>query len=464
MRKISLSLLLIFLFFELSSQTYLEVLWKQSETYSKELKINLLDYENTLLEYNSRYSLFYPSFYISTNYDYIRLETPKDLNKYPLKYYTSFGFDWDSMGGTSLQTSISYEMNRYILDSLEELSVDNSGYNQNPVLSLSINQSLLPYYLQGKAKNPFLLSYDNQFKSAQNSILTVMAGIKTNITDYFIQLRKLLRNQIILTNQIEMQTILCDAAFIKLEQGSITQLDYWNYESSLNEYQNNLCEVTLQIDNIKRELELLCGNINYAEINNELPASSIRLLEKDYTLETFEIQKDELDNNLIISRQNNAPSLSITGSYSYDLDAVKLEKTKEAWSSSGEKKWTVSVGFSISPKNVNQINKEKAAYRNNIQSLEEQKTIYLENKTEEISTYKKLITYYTDVQSQKKKNVEKQNAYYEAMQDKYNRGLCSELDLLQAKLIYDNSKFDLENINDSLWYYNFLLYQLEVEK
>ena len=329
---------------------------------------------------------------------------------------------------------------------------------------MSINQSLLPYYLQGKAKNPFLLSYDNQFKSAQNSMLTVMAGIKTNITDYFIQLRKLMRNQIILTNQIEMQTILCDAAFIKLEQGSITQLDYWNYESSLNEYQNNLCEVTLQIDNIKRELELLCGNINYAEINNELPVSSIRLLEKDYTLEAFEIQKEELDNNLIISRQNNAPSLSITGSYSYDLDAVKLEKTKEAWSSSGEKKWTVSVGFSISPKNVNQINKEKAAYRNNVLSLEEQKTIYLENKTEEISTYKKLITYYTDVQSQKKKNVEKQKAYYEAMQSKHNRGLCSELDLLQAKLIYDNSKFDLENINDSLWYYNFLLYQLEVEK
>lgn len=451
-----------FLIFQnLFCQSYLESLWEQSEINSKELKLAKLEYENAFLDYQARYAVFIPSFFISTNYDFLKLDSPIDLNKYPLKYYFNFGLEWEIPGGTTISSSLTYEMDRHILNSLEELSVDNSGYNQNPVLSVNINQSLLPFYFQGKAKNPAIQSYVNQLRSANNSYLSTVAGVKISVVELFIQLRKLLRNEQMLTNQIKLQSIICESAFVKLEQGSLTQVDYWNYESSLIEYENNLFENKMQLEQIKKELELICGEIDYSLINNELPESNIKLLSKDMTLESLQIQMDELDNNLILTRQNYAPSLILGGSYSYDLEAQKVQELKQAWSKNGEKKWTVTIGLQISPKNITQINTSKAIYKNNVNNLEEQKNIYLINKTEQIQNYKKIILYYEQVQNQKEQNVKKQKTYLEAIQDKYKRGLCSDLDLLQAQLIFENTVSDLENIKDALWYNRFQLSQME---
>ena len=453
----------ILLFFSINTifaQSYLELLWEQAENNSIELNINRLEFENKVLDYDSRYYSFIPSFYTSTNYDFKTSQTPENLYKYPMNYYTTFGFEWLIPGGTTFSSYIKYDMNRYVLNSLEEISVDNTGYNQNPVISFTLSQSLLPYYFQGKSKNPIILSYENNFKTAQINFFSSIADTKKSVADYFIQLRKLIRNKTILENQIKLQSILCETAAYKFAQGVISQIDYWEYENKLYEYQNNLNEIQLQLENLRNAFELLTGNIDISLIDSQLPDYKIKLLQEDNYLISFEIQEKELENNLILLRQNYSPTIQLSGSYSYNLDATKTNELKQAWSTEGEKKWTVTLGLSLSPENINQINKASLTYKNNLKTLEEQKRIYLKNKKETINYYKKNILFYEEMKNQKTENIKKQESYLNAIKDRHKRGLCSDLDLLQAGLIFQNAKFDLENIEDVLWYFNFLLFQL----
>lgn len=439
------------------SQTPLELLWEKALQNSLEIRISSLELDNTEISYKARNAQYIPSFSFSAYSEFI--ESEAGLTQFPIEGISQLGIQWNIPGGTKLQTSISYEVNRYVLNSLEEESYENTGYEQNPEISLSLSQSLLPFWIQWMDGNPVQNIYKNQRTLSVNSYNNIIADVKKSVTEKYIQLRKLYRTIHLLENQIQIQRTLLEVAQQKVYAGTLSQIELWNYESNLQNYKNNLNETLFQFEQIKQEISNACGEDEFNNLDAELPSYKIRFLEKDMTLESIELQKAELKNQLIITKQNYAPSLTIQGSYKYALDAVGMENLVDAWDGEGVNNWTVTCGISIYPENLSYIKTAKLQYEINKESLELQEAVYIKNKNISKANLQTYIAYYKELLQQAKSDYEQKNIYLDAIKNKRKRGECTELDVKQAELMRENASIEIKNLEDVIWYYQFLEYQ-----
>ena len=439
------------------SQTPLELLWEKALQNSLEIRISSLELDNTEISYKARNAQYIPSFSFSAYSEFI--ESEAGLTQFPIEGISQLGIQWNIPGGTKLQTSILYEVNRYVLNSLEEESYENTGYEQNPEISLSLSQSLLPFWIQWMDGNPVQNIYKNQRTLSVNSYNNIIADVKKSVTEKYIQLRKLYRTIHLLENQIQIQRTLLEVAQQKVYAGTLSQIELWNYESNLQNYKNNLNETLFQFEQIKQEISNACGEDEFNNLDAELPSFKIRFLEKDMTLESIELQKAELKNQLIITKQNYAPSFTIQGSYKYALDAVGMENLVDAWDGEGVNNWTVTCGISIYPENLSYIKTAKLQYEINKESLELQEAIYIKNKNISKANLQTYIAYYKELLLQAKSDYEQKNIYLDAIKNKRKRGECTELDVKQAELMRENASIEIKNLEDVIWYYQFLEYQ-----
>lgn len=439
------------------SQTPLELLWEKALQNSLEIRISSLELDNTEISYKARNAQYIPSFSFSAYSEFI--ESEAGLTQFPIEGISQLGIQWNIPGGTKLQTSISYEVNRYVLNSLEEESYENTGYEQNPEISLSLSQSLLPFWIQWMDGNPVQNIYKNQRTLSVNSYNNIIADVKKSVTEKYIQLRKLYRTIHLLENQIQIQRTLLEVAQQKVYAGTLSQIELWNYESNLQNYKNNLNETLFQFEQIKQEISNACGEDEFNNLDAELPSYKIRFLEKDMTLEFIELQKAELKNQLIITKQNYAPSFTIQGSYKYALDVAGMENLVDAWDGEGVNNWTVTCGISIYPENLSYIKTAKLQYEINKESLELQEAIYIKNKNISKANLQTYIAYYKELLQQAKSDYEQKNIYLDAIKNKKKRGECTELDVKQAELMRENASIEIKNLEDVIWYYQFLEYQ-----
>lgn len=439
------------------SQTPLELLWEKALQNSLEIRISSLELDNTEISYKARNAQYIPSFSFSAYSEFI--ESEAGLTQFPIEGISQLGIQWNIPGGTKLQTSISYEINRYVLNSLEEESYENTGYDQNPEISVSLSQSLLPFWIQWMGGNPVQNIYKNQRTLSVNSYNNIIADVKKSVTEKYIQLRKLYRTIHLLENQIQIQRTLLEVAQQKVYAGTLSQIELWNYESNLQNYKNNLNETLFQFEQIKQEISNACGEDEFNNLDAELPSFKIRFLEKDMTLESIELQKAELKNQLIITKQNYAPSFTIQGSYKYALDAAGMENLVDVWDGEGVNNWTVTCGISIYPENLSYIKTAKLQYEINKESLELQEAVYIKNKNISKANLQTYIAYYKELLQQAKSDYEQKNIYLDAIKNKKKRGECTELDVKQAELMRENASIEIKNLEDVIWYYQFLEYQ-----
>ena len=439
------------------SQTPLELLWEKALQNSLEIRISSLELDNTEISYKARNAQYIPSFSFSAYSEFI--ESEAGLTQFPIEGISQLGIQWNIPGGTKLQTSISYEINRYVLNSLEEESYENTGYDQNPEISVSLSQSLLPFWIQWMGGNPVQNIYKNQRTLSVNSYNNIIADVKKSVTEKYIQLRKLYRTIHLLENQIQIQRTLLEVAQQKVYAGTLSQIELWNYESNLQNYKNNLNETLFQFEQIKQEISNACGKDEFNNLDAELPSFKIRFLEKDMTLESIELQKAELKNQLIITKQNYAPSFTIQGSYKYALDAAGIENLVDVWDGEGVNNWTITCGISIYPENLSYIKTAKLQYEINKESLELQEAVYIKNKNISKANLQTYIAYYKELLQQAKSDYEQKNIYLDAIKNKRKRGECTELDVKQAELMRENASIEIKNLEDVIWYYQFLEYQ-----
>ena len=439
------------------SQTPLELLWEKALQNSLEIRISSLELDNTEISYKARNAQYIPSFSFSAYSEFI--ESEAGLTQFPIEGISQLGIQWNIPGGTKLQTSISYEINRYVLNSLEEESYENTGYDQNPEISVSLSQSLLPFWIQWMGGNPVQNIYKNQRTLSVNSYNNIIADVKKSVTEKYIQLRKLYRTIHLLENQIQIQRTLLEVAQQKVYAGTLSQIELWNYESNLQNYKNNLNETLFQFEQIKQEISNACGEDEFNNLDAELPSYEIRFLEKDMTLESIKLQKAELKNQLIITKQNYAPSFTIQGSYKYALDAAGMENLVDVWDGEGVNNWTVTCGISIYPENLSYIKTAKLQYEINKESLELQEAVYIKNKNISKANLQTYIAYYKELLQQAKSDYEQKNIYLDAIKNKKKRGECTELDVKQAELMRENASIEIKNLEDVIWYYQFLEYQ-----
>ena len=136
-----------------------------------------------------------------------------------------------------------------------------------------------------------------------------------------------------------------------------------------------------------------------------------------------------------------------------------MENLVDAWDGKGVNNWTVTCSISIYPENLSYIKTAKLQYEINKESLELQEAVYIKNKNISKANLQTYIAYYKELLQQAKSDYEQKNIYLDAIKNKRKRGECTELDVKQAELMRENASIEMKNLEDVIWYYQFLEYQ-----
>lgn len=436
------------------SETELEMMWDKCAENSRSLKIQQIQKEQA--EVNEEFAdfIYLPTFTLAAESSFS--EKYDEIKKYPYNADGTLTTTFPIPGGGYISTEIEYEMNRYIMNSASPLSPDSVGYDQIPKVTVAYVQSLNPFFLHGN-KNPVKRNLENKTKIENISYESAVLSSKMQVASKYIQLRRYARLIANIENELSFLNYTIDSLETNKSRGIVTAAEIWNYQNKIVEYNESLLSYIQQRENLIKELEVLCGDFETFDLNAELPQNFFCTPEYDFTLRQFALQRENLKMQRILEGQSYAPKLGFQGSASYNIEAAQKNALGEQWRNrNGSFLWTVGVSFEFSPENMSHLKRDKILYEKNQEILGEQEELYIKNKQNSVEMYGKIISYYEILLSQSKESKENKKKYYESMQIQFERGINTELDLMQSKLTLDSAETIVKNYEDIIWYYIWL--------
>lgn len=224
-------------------------------------------------------------------------------------------------GGASLNGSISTmaDMDEDLRDSMN--------------LSIGLSQGLYPYWIQGIRKDPALQNYELNEKSQEYRRSISYRDLILQFTNQVIQFRYYSRQIVYLEKVLELEQMELES-FRELNlkgQVSATELwakerTYWDDELRLLSYKEGFLEAQSRI---KRSTGIQFKNGDEISLPDE---TMYELFKSEYIgdtpLELGELitRRQELENRIVLRKQNNAPSISINFNCTPDF------RDTESWS------------------------------------------------------------------------------------------------------------------------------------
>ena len=366
-------------------------------------------------------------------------------------------------GGTTI--SISGET------SIKKECINNEYYlSQNPNVSISLQQSLLPFWGQGKLKDPIIENKDLQKQYYYNQLLNTKKNILINLAQNFIysliyqKQIQISQNSLILINeQIEAVKQLKSTG--ASSQSKITELlnNKWssqqdlvnikaNFESSIQSLKT-LCNCNLNNISINQLDNIIISTDDFINLIQEATGNSL-----DFVEENYQLKLKMLSINRCLEKQNSAPIVSISIQPSWNLELQKENEWLDAWKNlNSPSNWSATVGINLSPLISATVKQDKKQYKFNYDSLVNSFIAYEKQKEFILHQYQNLYEQY------QKQLVEITNLYNESlieltdMEKQYTTGAISKID-------YDSIKFRVENCNLNMeinelyvWLYDFLI-------
>ncbi|MBQ8681025.1 MAG: TolC family protein [Treponema sp.] len=454
LRRVFYILLLFFFCAFAFSESELETLWAKCAENSRSLKIQQIQKEQA--EVNEEFAdfVYLPTFTLAAESSFS--EKYDEIKKYPYNADGTLTTTFPIPGGGYISTEIEYEMNRYIMNSSASLSPDSVGYDQIPEVTVAYVQSLNPFFLHGN-KNPVKRNLENKTKIENISYESAVLSVKMQVASKYIQLRRYARLIANIENELSFLNYTIDSLETNKSRGIVTAAEIWSYQNKIVEYNESLLSYIQQRENLIKELEVLCGDFETFDLNAKLPQTLSCTPEYDFTLRQFALQRENLKMQKILEGQSYAPKLGFQGSASYNIEAAQKDSLTDQWKDkNGSLLWTVGLSFEFSPENMARLKRDKILYEKNQKILSEQEELYIKNKRNSIEMYGKIISYYEMLLSQSKESKENKKKYYESMQIQFERGINTELDLMQSKLTLDSAETIVKNYEDIIWYYTWL--------
>lgn len=342
--------------------------------------------------------------------------------------------------------------------------------SQNPNISFSLSQSLLPFWIQGKLKNPEKLSASQQKEYCYYQLLYTKKTVLQNLVQNYIytliyekQIQSYENSILLIDKQIEVVKELMNLG--ATSQAKITELQNskWNY-------QQDLLSVQASFLGYIQNLKTICGS-NFDEsflLNEYINLSStddfitklIGITDNisDPLEKSYQLKIDILKTKRILEKQNSAPILSISVQPTWNLEQKKQNDWKDAWQDlNSPTSWSTTVNVNLSPLISATATKSKKQFNLDYESAENSYNAYLIQKNFVLQQYQTILKQYK-LQSKKISNLYKTGMNeLQDLQTQYKEGAISMLDYDSVKVQIENCKLNMEIIELYIWLYEVLL-------
>lgn len=377
-------------------------------------------------------------------------------------FSSSVTFSQPLPGGTSINLTAGASFNA--ADVLEDRFL-----SQNPNISLSLSQSLLPYWAQGKLRNPAKLSAKQQKEYYYNQLLYTKKTVLQNLVQNFIY-ATIYKNQIqIYTNSISLLDEQIEVSKQLLKSGAINQAQITELQSSKWSYQQDLMSTQASFISYIQNIKTICGN-DFE--NNVLPYGTKNLPGMDdFTKEilsitdnisdplekSYQLKIQLLKTNRTLEKQSSAPTLSLSVQPAWSFESKKQDEWKDAWKDlDSPSSWTATLGVNLSPLLSASVNKNKKQYELEYEAAENTFNAYITQKNFVLEQYKSILDEYK-IQLEEITNLYNAgNSELQDLETQFTAGAISKLDYDSVKVRVENCRLNMEIIELYVWMYEVL--------
>jgi hypothetical protein len=366
----------------------------------------------------------------------------------------------------------SYSLARDLLET-STIEKQDWGFSQDLQLSISLSQSLNPWWLHSR-NNPYNRMALIQQRLTKNDYNGIIKDMLFSSMSAYIRLRKIERNSIHIKEMLKMYDALLDSYQKMYTSGGVSWRDYesiraekWEYESNLFSLENDRLSVQgdlykltgAVIENTSREPLVEPDNALFMQVFTDIQKQELNSLNEKSII----LQKENLEMGRLIDGQTNAPKIKLSWGTLYKLPVKPDGSLWDAWTDDDnwndniKNNWSLGVILDLSSllSPVNRRNTLQYNMENRI--LEE---LYKSNETakqKDISLYKMTIKALEEQINRLSIIIENENVRVMEDEEQKNRGVITANDFMQEQLAYNEKLTLLNNLNDDLWFYNFVM-------
>ncbi len=358
-------------------------------------------------------------------------------------------------GGLALSTSVDYEMSKDLADPYQKPSKTNTAYTHIPSASITLSQSLCPFWLQGLKKDPATLQLAYNLEQKELSKKLQEKNVIQEVTYNFILLRQNQRFIECTEKKIALYDENIRAMQESAAQGEITAYEVWKLGEERWECRQNLDGYYSSRQNAYETLCRYCGSGCVEKLMDELPESETALYEEHLDSKILENGMQQVCNNYALQRQSEAPILSLKGNF---FEYTNLEK-KVPFNYVKEKNylaWSFTLALDFSELSLHKNRLQKSGLKTSLESYANQ---IAENR-KQTETRERQYDYMVDlyVESLQKDSMiaDNRKQYAIDVEKMYKSGDCSYLDMLSAQTDYQSALCRVQNDKDLLWFYQWM--------
>jgi hypothetical protein len=374
--------------------------------------------------------------------------------------------------GSILNLNGSYSLARDLLET-STIEKQDWGFTQDLQFGIGLSQSLNPWWLHG-GRNPYIRMAAIQQNLSKNDYNGAVKDMLFSSINTYISLRKSERSIAHINDTLEMYDELLDAYRSLYASGSVSWRDYekiraekWEYESNLFTLENNrvsaqsdLYRLTgIVIENISSEPLISPDNPIFMQIFTGIQKQELNSLEEKSII----LQKENLEMGRLISRQSNAPKISLTWGTQYKLPIKSADSLRDAWTDDDnwndniKNNWSVNLAIDLSAL-LSPVNyRDTLQYSEENRSLEELFKTAAIAKQKDISLNKMTIKKLEEQILRLSLIVENENIRVKEDEALKNRGVITASDYRREQLACDEKQTVLYNLQDDLWFYTFIM-------
>ena len=413
------------------------------------------DYEKEVLSAKYLNGTYAPRVSLSSSSTLLKDAKTNDL---PESFLSRMTYAQPLPGGTSISLEADYGFNSAAYDELYYLK-------QQPGLSLTLSQSLMPFWIQGQIKDPVKLSTKKREDYYFYQLQYIKKNIWSTLAQYYVYALTAKNEINIYKNSVSLYEMQVDSIKALKAQGKVSQAALMELENSKWNAEQNLMSAEADYFSNVQKLKTICGQNFDEELlepfeDNEkyLSTSFFDDEDTDPLEETYKLKLEILKSSRVTEKQAGAPVLNLSLQPEFDLKATKKEDWQKAWDDMDSPgKWTFGIGLDLSSMISGLASQNKKKYQIEYKTALESYNLYLEGRKFILQQYEGLLQQYLNQQ-------ERINFLYDSglkeLSDykiQFEKGEISKFDYESARVRVENCRLKKESINSYVWLYELLV-------
>lgn len=439
----------------------LQKLWECVLDNNFDLLMSEDDLNEVNLKIKNSWKKYLPDVSIRTSADFSTGDS--DYERVPDDIVAAINLNEQLPGGRMLSVGPTVSLSKGIANYEKSISIDNMKFTDSMNLSISYYRYLAginpAYVFKDIELEKLLLSGKLQEMSKEVKIQEILEGV----TEVFISLRKILREIELVKLNINFYSEWVKAykSTGTIDKG-VSEKDVFFVENEKYKNEENLKNLEQNFLNLYIKLQNFINFDDIFEIFDENFSffCDLNVIKNIITFDNSKIKCLEFERKInkldsIEGKQKEAPLLLINASLPVYDNAKKA--SFEGLFSGNSKRWEVSISVDFANLFNGKLNETERKFELNDRKLEKQYEKTQKNLKNEINFYKNLLKTQQNKLEIFEKNLKNNMEIYEGLKNSFEKNQCSYIDFRKSELAMESSKEQLENLQDDIWYYGWML-------